>query len=146
MHSPSLRREKNRGGERKRSRTRAHVYGRPVLRIAYARACICKRAAWGDETTARQSTRGTEATRDEIRTRKRETARRVGGGEGESEWEGGSGWPRRRRRGWYFWCVGTSDSNYLELRASDPPGSIRGFLALTSCAIPLCSALLSYSL
>lgn len=25
--------------------------------------------------------------------------------------------------------VGTSDSNYLELRAGDPPGSVRGFLA-----------------
>lgn len=25
---------------------------RPALRIAYAYTCICKRAAWGDETTA----------------------------------------------------------------------------------------------
>lgn len=42
------------GGKRRERRgaARAHVYATCLARIAYARACICKRAAWGDGTTA----------------------------------------------------------------------------------------------
>lgn len=95
------------------------VHGRPTLRIAYARACICKRAAHG--ATRRRPDRVHEVprARDGIRRRKREERReRVG--------VGGWKWTAaRRRRG--GWRRDTSDSNYLELRADDPRSPMPGF-------------------
>lgn len=97
-------------GEREEGATRAHLRAaRPASRIAYARACICKRAAWSDETTA---DRLHEAPRQKggIRTRGRARAGRRGR-RGRTRAVG-----RRRKKG-----VGTSDSNYLELRADNRP-------------------------
>lgn len=99
------------GGEEKRPH--AHVYAlRPASRIAYARACICKRAAWGDETADRIH----EAPR---RWNKNKRKRETSAGEREEETardarEMASAGRRRGKEG-----AGTSDSNYLELRADN---------------------------
>lgn len=73
------------GGRATRARLRA---ARPASRIAYARACICKRAAWSDETTA---DRLHEAPRQKggIRTRGRARAGRRDGEGGRERTAGG---------------------------------------------------------
>lgn len=110
QETDSSRRGKRKGEEK---RPHAHVYAlRPASRIAYARACICKRAAWGDETADRIH----EAPR---RWNKNKRKRETSAGEREEETardarEMASAGRRRGKEG-----AGTSDSNYLELRADN---------------------------
>lgn len=92
---------------------------RPALRIAYAYTCICKRAAWGDETTA-DRVHGAPWRRWNKNKRKNKKSqvegRRDARGRGFGSGAGGRPAAEEKRKG-----VGTSDSNYLELRADNRP-------------------------